>query len=688
MEKIAKSYYDNIPRIKKNVEDSREYERKNIERFHRYKKFIFESTLSKEDRNTLAAADKPAVEVNVVETYLSRLWGEWSKQIPDLSVRATTHNVNPAQIDVVEGILRSIFSGSEYENHANEVYRDTMSGGYSAFTVFTEYENESSMRQVIRINKVYDPTLVGFDPLARDKSKADAQYCYQLVPKYRDELELEYPDVDFSQFKSGNLIADGQFRWCYSQKDKDILYVADYFEKKYSYITMYEITDPTNPDVTHSITKQEYNRIIDNWDSIMEPPQIINEDKRKLQKIMRYKFIGDQLIERPEETDFDYLPLVFVDGNSAIIEGQQLTRPYAYNTMDAQKVKNLAASNIVNDLENTRQTDVLIAKESLPSEQEYIDGWLDPQKTKAALVYDSVGDDGQQLPPPNIFPRSQVNGAFMQIYEMQDKTIQSILGSYDAQLGIQQNQLSGVAIVEGATQSNNAAMPYVINYLTSLSQVAKVVLSLIPKYYKTLRTVPTVLPNGKHVYTTINDSRNPDSAMMDFEKNDLQVDVKAGANFDVQRTKALQAILQLMQSSQTFNAMINTKGLPILIDNLDIRGKDQLKDMTEQFLREQEQKQAQAAQQPNPQEQLVQAQIQLENQKLQLQGQKQQTEAQIEGEKLKQAQYKLMAEIDKDRAMALARMRDAQNEADRTQAQIAMDIYDQQLKTLQIALRG
>jgi hypothetical protein len=183
--------------------------------------------------------------------------------------------------------------------------------------------------------------------------------------------------------------------------------------------------------------------------------------------------------------------------------------------------------------------------------------------------------------------------------------------------------------------------------------------------------------------------------MMDFEKNDLQVDVKAGANFDVQRTKALQAILQLMQSSQTFNAMINTKGLPILIDNLDIRGKDQLKDMTEQFIREQKQKQAQAAQQPNPQEQLIQAQIQSEQQKLQLQGQKQQAEVMvqaerlnIEKEKLQQAQYKLMAEIDKDRALAFARMRDAQNEADRTQAQIAMDIYDQQLKTLQIALKG
>ena len=42
-----------------------------------------------------------------------------------------------------------------------------------------------------------------------------------------------------------------------------------------------------------------------------------------------------------------------------------------------------------------------------------------------------------------------------------------MLGSYDASLAQNDQQLSGVAIVEAATISNGAAMPYVINYMQS-----------------------------------------------------------------------------------------------------------------------------------------------------------------------------------------------------------------------------
>jgi hypothetical protein len=687
MEKIADSHYKNLDRIKENVEDSREYNRKNNERYHRYRSFIFKTTLSREDRDVLAAADKPTVEVNVLETYLSRLWGEWSKQVPDLSVRAQSDNVKPMQLDVVEGILRSIFSGSDYENKANEIYRDTMSGGFSAWRVATEYENDTSMKQVIRIEKVYDPTLTGFDPLAREQSKSDGQFCYELTPKYEDEIKEEYPDLDLSSIKTDGYFDDGAFRWSYKENNKKVFYIADYYEKEYNYVTMVEVSDPNNPDLTHTLLKKEYDMIMDAWEGIPEAaPQILKKARRKQTTIMRYKFIGDILVERPEELDYDYLPLIFVDGNSAVIEGRQLTRPYAYNALDAQRIKNLAASNMVNELENSRQTDVMMAKSTWPNEPEFADAWMNPQKTKAALVYEDMGTDGQQLPPPSIFPRSQINPAFMQVFEMQDKTIQTILGSYDAQLGIQENQLSGVAIVEGATQSNNAAMPYVINYLASLNQVAKVVMNLLPKYYKTLRTVPMIMPDGKHGYHTVNDSQSPDSASLDFDKNDLEVVVKAGANFDVQRNKALTTMIELMKASETFRGMIETKGLPLLLDNIDIRGKDQLKDMSEQFLQEQEQKQKQMAGKPNPQEQMMQAEIQLKQKELELKAQKQQSEEMIQGEKLQQAQYKLMAEIDRDKALAMLRMADAQNEAERTQAQTEVDRLNQQLKTVELMM--
>ena len=151
-------------------------------------------------------------------------------------------------------------------------------------------------------------------------------------------------------------------------------------------------------------------------------------------------------------------------------------------------------------------------------------------------------------------------------------------------------------------QSNNAAMPYVVNFLSALNQVAKVVMNLLPKYYKTARTVPVLYPNGKHAYIRINDRSSQKPVSIDFDKNDLEASVKAGANFDVQRNRALQTIVELMKSSETFKAMMETEGLPLLLDNIDIRGKDQLKKMSEQFLQQRKQQQAMMAKKPNPQE--------------------------------------------------------------------------------------
>jgi hypothetical protein len=676
---IADKHLKQVSRIRQNVEDSWNYNQNNINRFRNLKSFVFESTISRTDRDTLTEADKPIVELNIVESYISRLRGEFSKQVPEIEVRADNDTVSAKQVEVIEGYVRSIFCGSEYEHKiANAVYTDTLSGGFSVIKVVTEYEHDESMRQVIRLEKVFDPDLCGFDPLAREASKEDGIFAYQLVPKYEHEIEAEYPDIDLSQVKKNPLVKDGQFRWSYTDQGNrsDIYYIADYYEKQSTYEMMYLVSDPMNPDAEHSMWKSEYDDLIDNWTSIQEPPQILKKSRRKKTKIMRYKFIEDVLIDRPEETDYDHLPLIFVDGNSAHIKGKQITRPYIYNAVDAQRIKNLAASCMVNDLENMRQTDVLIANEAWPENAEFAEAWKNPQKAKAALVYNHFSEDGVQITPTNVFPRSQINPAFGQINEMQDGALQHILGSYDAQLGIQKQQLSGVAIVEGATQSNNAAMPYVINYMASLNQVANVIVSLLPKYYKTMRTIPVVSSDGKREYVVINNRQDQEPVMMDFYGNDLHVSLKAGPNFDVQKNRSLTTIVELMKVSESFRAMIESKGLPILVDNVDIKGREQLKQMSEKFMQEMEQK---AANQKNPQEQIMQAQIQIEQQKLQLQAKKQQNDMIIAQEKLRQEQIKLAEEAMQMRTNALIRLEEAQNEADRTAAQLAISQADHQI---------
>lgn len=683
-QQIAKKHTDRVKILKENVRKSRETYQKNNENFNRFKSFLYKTTLTEEDRGALQESDKSPAEVNVLESFVSRLKGEFAKQIPELTVGSSIGSQGAKQAEAVEGHIRSIFSDSNYERMANDIYDDTMSGGFSVAHVYTEYEDPMSPHQVIRVDKVFDPTLTGFDPLAKKKSKSDGDYAYMLFPKYKDDLEDEYPNVDFSKLK-GRSTGDGSFRWKYKEGDQDVFFVCDYYEKKYKFEHVVDVPELGNPNKITVMYVSDYEEMIANWDSIMVPPEALNNRKVKTHTIMRYKFIDSTLLETPEETDYEDLPLVFFDGNSCWINMKQLTRPYIYNAIDAQRIKNFAASNIVTEMENARETDLLIAKESIPQEPEYLEALLNPNRTHAGLVWDSKDKEGNLNPKPEILSRNQVSPAFLQIYEMQDKTIQVILGNFDSQLGLQNNQLSGLAVIESATQSNNTAMPFVTNYMLSLNQVAKIIVNLLPKYYKNERTIPVNTKDGKDDFQAIN-TGGPDSINFDFESKDLPVVVKAGPNFDVQRNKALTTMTELMKVSPTFNQMINSKGLPILLDNIDIRGKDQLKDMAEKFIQEQEKKAAQEGQKQDPKLQLAMADMKLKQQDLQLKHQKQQNDLQIANDKLQQSQMQLMANIDNNRVTAQLRLQESKDSKEREQARTVIDLLDHQMNLVKTAM--
>jgi predicted GNAT family acetyltransferase len=176
---------------------------------------------------------------------------------------------------------------------------------------------------------------------------------------------------------------------------------------------------------------------------------------------------------------------------------------------------------------------------------------------------------------------------------MSDNLIQGILGSYDAALGIQNNELSGVAIMQGAMHSNAAAMPYTVGFMKGWNRVCQQLLDLIPKYYLTPRSIPIVEPDGTRSYQTINKAGSP---FMNYDSMSLDVKVEAGVNFAVQKQISLETIIQLMQTSESFANFINTKGLGILLDNIDIRGIEGLRQAAGQYMQEVAQKQAEAEQ--------------------------------------------------------------------------------------------
>jgi hypothetical protein len=166
--------------------------------------------------------------------------------------------------------------------------------------------------------------------------------------------------------------------------------------------------------------------------------------------------------------------------------------------------------------------------------------------------------------------------------------------------------MSGIAFARSAIQSNNASFPFIVGSIKGLNRVDQIIVDMIPKYYRTPRSLPVLLPDGKREYFEIN---KKGSLYMNYDPNNLQVKVETGVNFAMQKEIALQTIISLSQASQAFSQFFNQYGLPVLLDNIEIRGIDDLKEKAQEF-QQQIQKQQQAAQQQQQQQMQMQAQQQ------------------------------------------------------------------------------
>lgn len=640
MKDVAKRYQDNLTRIKKTVRNAHDYFKDNYDRYNEFRKFVFESSLTEDEITLLMTMNRPQLEFNVLEAYISRLLGEFSKQEPDIEVNAyDEERADPVTIKVVQQHLKHVFMDMDNEHLRYEVYKDLLSGGFSAVKAYTEYEHHMSMNQVIKFSKC-EPTLTGFDKLSRFSHKGDGNFCFELFPQHKEEFLEANPETPINTLSFRRDFAG--FNWSYKNDNSQIVVVCDYYEKRRKEETIVQVRDG------RVMTQSQYRKMVDEWNDITVPPGTVGKSRKTMiDKIVRYRLIENQVLEY-EETDFSFLPIVFIDGNSLMIKTplngniHQVTRPYVYHAKGAQRLKNYAGISLANEIENTVQHKFMVAKEALPKEEQFLDAYMDVQK-ESVLVYNSVHESNPEMPISNPIREVQRVPAppeIAQAFTGSDSLIQNVLGSYDASLGINNNQLSGIAIVEGASQSNATAMPYIVGCLQGFQRLAQIYVDLMPKYMVTPRTLPIVDEDGRRHYVKINQE---EGMPMDFDTNVLNVVVKAGASFQVQKSRTIMMVKEMMGMSPLFAQFIAEKGLNFVLDNMDGKGIEELKALTNEWVEQyqQEKKQAQEAAQQNPAAQ----KMQLDAAKLQQQQQKSQMDFQLDMAKLQQDQQKVVADL-------------------------------------------
>lgn len=637
MDFASEKHQSQLDRIKDNIRESYLYFEHNYLRFNEFRKMVFVSSLTERDRELLRALERPSLEFNILEAYVSRILGEIYRQQPAVSVNTNDPSKsNPQVIKFLEAHLRSIFEDRTNKHKIYEIAKDVLSGGFSAAKVYTDYTSEMSMRQMIDFERVFDPTLCGWDPVSVLSHKGDGNYCFEIIPRKKEEMKEEYPKLKVDEFTYSKAVEG--FKWSYKSNKNDMILLVDYYEKKKRRVKIVELSDGrviTNDKWKEEEEQWQFHSMLATFHGVM-PPTVVKQRYTMTESIVRYRVCESKVLE-VEETDFKHLPIVFIDGNSVLIRPtnggnmRQETRPYVYHAKGAQRLKNTAGIALTNEIESTVQHKFMIKEEALPEQKEYLQAWKQYQKP-SLMVYKGFLDDNPEIPIPDpVTPVMRV-GAPPEIlngFVGVDSLVQTILGSYDASLGINDNQLSGKAINAGASQSNTAVMPFITGLMHGLQRIGQIYVSLVPKYYQTPITLPYIDDRGQRKYVSLQKQDD----VLNFDDNVLNVTIEAGASFRVQKEQTLAQIQALMGVSEQFAAFINAKGMDFILDNMEGNGIEQLKAMALQW----EQQQAQQANQPNPammQQQNEQAKIQIEQQKVQQQAQQAQSDQQLEQHKL------------------------------------------------------
>jgi hypothetical protein len=616
---IIKSAQPNLARIKENISKSYLYFHENSRRYREFRKYCFETTVNQQQKALLHKAHKPVVEFNIVESYVSRLLGEFAKHEPSIEVSpAEGVPVNHQVIDTVEGHIRHIIYQANKENFSYEIYKDLLTGGFSVAKVYTDFASPMSMEQNIYLKRVFDPTLCGFDPMARNSDKSDGKWSFEIFPMTIEDFTDQHPDVKISNISYSKEIEG--FNWSYKDsKEQKIVLVADYYEKKKRRVKIMKLA---NGKV---ITEKNYKKMQQYWEDeqvIEQFPVVVGKPRwTELETVCRYKIIESQIISY-EETDYSYLPHIFFDGNSVVLTNDNsnttflMTRPYIYNAKGAQDLKNFAGQCLANYLENMNMSKFIIKKESIPQEDDYLKALANPQ-IASTIVVNAYSENNPDKPIPDPIREVQNPPAppeIMNAFQMTEATTQSILGSYASNLGKNDNDLSGKAVIESASVGNSASMPYVVGYLQSLAHVANVIVDLMPKYLLGQRTISIVNMKGEKSSQKINQEGQP---YLDYEERAIYVNIEPGVNFQVQKNQALTQIIALMGVSEEFNKFMNSpQGLPILVKNLTVHGADELEEAIPQWLEQQQQQQQQqvqmAQQMAMQQPQMIRAQAEIQ----------------------------------------------------------------------------
>lgn len=628
IEKLNKNGIDELDILEQARKDKNEWQNyfsENLTQGRADIKFLYEDQWSSIERNEFNRLGKVCFTANKMRDTVNKIKGEQRKNKPDLMVRSLTGHASQEIINLRTDLIRTICYKSQNDLIYQHAFGQALTLGWGAFQVDVDYESPRTFRKAINFLLIPDARLTSFDPSAIKPHKGDGNTCSRDFIYTREQFNAMFPYIiNPVSYADPRVFLD--FQW----ENKECIVICDYYAKEWYSFKLLHLSNGMDVTEDEWDEIQKYNKLRKELavesditkDIILSlNPSIVMERQTADYDIMHYRLIKDKIIDFSRWPS-KQLPIIFVDGNSTLIEGKQRTASFIHEGKDSQKFINFVLSERATEIKNRRREQWLGTVDNIIGNEQV---WRNPEQSMGLLI---AKPDPKTGAMPIKAPAWELSGEMLQEYQSATQDLKEILG-YSESEELQGRDISGKARRERKIEGSMAAYVQYDNLQQAIEQAGRLVLDLLPYVIgNDERHMVITKKDGKSESVIMNKKNTDGTIDNSIGDGDFDIEIATGPSFAVQKEMALEFFQQTVAASGDPNVFKLVADL--WAKNLDIQFMQQVSDrfktmVPPEVLAKEEGKEPPPPQ-PNPQDQMMQMEMEFKKQEMQLKEQKLQSD--------------------------------------------------------------
>ena len=502
--------------------------------------------------NLRKVTKRPTLTINHTRTMCNRVENNMRQQRPRIKVHAVSREATKDVAQKLQGIVRHIeyLSQDGLAYDIGGAFALRMGWGYAR--VLSEYIDEQSFEQELKILPIYNPFTVYMDPGSRDRTACDADWCIISEKIKRAEYERKYPDREPSEWREGGRGDQGP-DW----ETREEIRLAEYFRFTQVKDELLQLSDG------RTLYRSQYNKRVFELAGLT-----IRQSRQSFRKQLWWHRLDGATVIQSVALPGKWIPVIRFEGNMLDINGQIRRRGMVRDMMDTNRMYNYW---------RTCETEMIALAPRAPwkgtaNQFEGHPEWNDAnQKPYSKLTYNpdtvDVSENGDKalVPPPERVETVQIPAGFVQAAEGAMKDLMALAGMpHEPGQDAPGTVVSGKALRQRQALSDIGHFQYYDNQTRSIAQIGKVLLDLIPHYYSEQRLQRIVGDDGMPQMVELN-QRDPATNTI---KNDVTVGrydvvMDTGPGYETKRQEEAETTVDLLKIGPI--AEVAAKAAPDLI---------------------------------------------------------------------------------------------------------------------------